>query len=48
MSGNGFLNRLEVKHFVDKHFKYQVGLCDHVSEEVFNEWHKKLDSDGDG
>ena len=48
MDGNGFLNKREVKHFCDKHFKYHLSLCESVPANIFDAWYSDLDSDGDG
>lgn len=48
--GNGYLNKIEAKHFVDKYFKYHHDSLklQIVDEAIFNDWFKSLDDDGDG
>ena len=47
--GNGYLNKIEAKDFVDKYFKYHDPLkLQIVDDAIFSDWFKSLDDDGDG
>lgn len=47
--GNGYLNKVEAKHFCEKYYRHSdEGVHFDENESIFNDWFKTLDQDGDG
>jgi hypothetical protein len=43
--GQGYMNRVETQHFVDKYFRDNHGI-NVIPQKIFNEWFRALDKNG--